>query len=353
MSESTDPHRLARITRSLVDPRSGVGRLIPARLRRGILGPIYRRLPLALRRHILYLRHHGAWGNFRNPRGYAEKMQWRIINDRRPVMRWSADKLAQKEYVRRLIARTPEISYVRIPATYWVGTDVDELHALARDGRLPDRWVFKPNHSCTRVRIYGPTPTEVVAPDWGELRALGRSWARFDEEAMAMGHWAYAHARVALIAEERVGGIERPLEIKVLCFDGRAHSLMAQEEIGTPAWRVAYYRPDFTRIRSGWRLEVGMDADDVTAGFSADLRARIIRAAEIIAAPFDFVRVDFYVHGGEVWLGELTTYSGAGLVAVDREIDLDRGAHWRLPDLRAHDPREGEWNDLLAAPLGR
>lgn len=65
------------------------------------LGPVFRYLPLRLRRHLLHARAHGTWGNFDRPVSWSEKMQWRILNDRRAFLGVSCDKLASKEYARR------------------------------------------------------------------------------------------------------------------------------------------------------------------------------------------------------------------------------------------------------------
>ncbi|MFM8997823.1 MAG: hypothetical protein ACKOJD_06900, partial [Candidatus Limnocylindrus sp.] len=68
------------------------------------LGPLFRHLPLSLRRHLLYLRTYGRWGNFSHPKRMSEKLHWRAINDRRPILAFSQDKLAVKEFAQRALA---------------------------------------------------------------------------------------------------------------------------------------------------------------------------------------------------------------------------------------------------------
>jgi len=80
------------------------------------LGPLFRHLPLSLRRHLLYWNVYRRWGNFKNPTLASEKMQWRIINDHRPLLQWTADKLAQKEYVKEIAQRNN--LPIRIPASF-------------------------------------------------------------------------------------------------------------------------------------------------------------------------------------------------------------------------------------------
>jgi hypothetical protein len=276
-------------------------------------------------------------------------MQWRILNDHRWLMRWTADKLAQKEYVRRVMNVSGLPHLVEIPATLWAGNNIADLQSKA--DQLPASWVFKPNHSCSRVRLFGPPDSGLPQQNWKELAHLASEWAGHDEEKHVMGHWAYGHARVAMIAEQRIGGSTPPEELKLLCFNGRVHSMMAQEGMGTDAWSVAYYDRSFTQVLSGWEREIPLGQHNLGSRLSKDYQARIIHAAELLTAPFDFTRIDVYLHENQIWFGELTTYSGGGLVAVSDELDLDRGAHWKLPDLHAPELREAEWRSLLETPM--
>ena len=74
----------------------------------------------------------------------------------------------------------------------------------------------------------------------------------------------------------------------------------------------------------------------------------MLRIASSIAAPFDWIRVDFYVDDEMLWFGELTLYGAGGLYVIDQENNERFGALWSLPDLSAPDPREAEWRALLA-----
>jgi len=276
-------------------------------------------------------------------------MQWRILNDRRGLMSWTADKLAQKEYVRHVMKVSGQPRLLEIPETLWVGSDIADLQSRAH--QLPEDWVFKPNHSCSRFRLFGQSGSGLTQPNWEELAHLSSEWSDHDEEKYVMGHWAYSKARIGMIAEQRIGGSVRPEELKLLCFNGRVHSMMAQEGMGTDTWSVAYYTRSFTQVSSGWEREIPVGQHSLGSRLSKELQEQIVYAAELLTAPFDFTRIDFYLYEEKIWFGELTTYSGGGLVAVSDELDLDRGAHWQLPDLQELDPREGEWRALLEAPM--
>lgn len=57
-------------------------------------------MPLPMRRHYLYATAVGLPGNFTHPRNFAEKVNWRILHDRRPIIAASCDKLRLKELAR-------------------------------------------------------------------------------------------------------------------------------------------------------------------------------------------------------------------------------------------------------------
>jgi len=306
------------------------------------LGPLFRHLPLSLRRHLLYLRTYGRWGNFRAPRLITEKTQWRIINDKRPLLTFVEDKLASTEYARnaRTTAGMPE--EIQFPETYWVGSDVRELQAIAH--KLPARWVLKPNHSCGRVILIDSSAEPV---NWEALAAISGRWLERDEEEVVMGHWAYSQARYLLVAEERVGNsAHAPDDFKIVCFDGTpGYDLWVNREAAPT--RFAFFRPDGTRIPWGAPTDVSYNDHADETIFPVQLRERMLRSASVIAAPFDWIRVDFYVDGETLWFGELTAYAGGGMYVIDQVNNEHFGALWQLPDLNALDPREAEWRALL------
>ena len=304
------------------------------------LGPLFRYLPLSLRRHLLFMRTFGKWGNFRHPRTFREKAQWRTINDRRERLSFAQDKLAAKEYLRRVSAEINQP--IRIPETLWVGRDIRELEALAHT--LPARWVLKPNHSAGRFALIDAAVEPV---DWIRLRKLGDAWIQRDEEELVMGHWAYGQARHLLIAEERVGaGAAAPNDFKVSSFDGVPGYYFWADRSQAEA-QYAFFTPHGTPFNWGDPGELGSNAAAQAVLPVEALRQRMLKIASAAAAPFDWLRVDFYVEGGEVWFGELTLYGAGGLYVIDEANNARLGALWNLPDLSTPDPREPEWRALL------
>lgn len=316
----------------------------PARgLRRALrpLKPLYLALPLALRRHLLYRRTFGAWGNFRTPVTASEKYQWRILNDRRLWLGVLSDKLAQKEYARRVAAVTG--LPIKVPATYWCGTDVRELRALS--GGLPSRWVFKPNHSCGRYRLID---TDVAPTDWDELIELGDRWMQRDEEEIALGHHGYSLARKLLIAEQRIGSAgEEPATCRSHGSNGTVIDHWGT--IGAHPNKVAFLCDASFAPMDPWVRWKAQENDDRSPHLrlGPDEQRQLNAMVSALSEGFDFVRVDYYLDNG-FWFGEYSPYSSSGLIRFGNAIEALWSSAWRLPDLNMPDPREALWRELLS-----
>jgi hypothetical protein len=302
---------------------------------------VFSQLPLGLRRHLLFFRSFRRWGNFRRPSGYSEKLNWRAINDHRALMAFTSDKLAAKAYVGAVV-HAHRLN-VRIPATYWVGTDLRELRDLAGD--LPRRWVLKPNHSCGRVRLIDSTDRPV---DWTTLQKETAHWTEVDEEFTVRGHWSYGRARRLLVAEERIGqGEHAPDDLKIEAYDGEPAFTFWTTGRDRGSMRYSNLKMDGTRLVWGHPSEEAADAPIPLEELDPVVRGVALRLVRAVAAPFDHIRVDGYAVDGEYWFGELTAYPAAGLGAISRQTDEWLGGIWKLPDLNAPDPREAEWRELL------
>ena len=302
------------------------------------LGPLFRHLPLSLRRHLLYLRALGRWGNFRSPRLAGEKAQWRIINDRRPLLAFAEDKLASKEYVKSALDKAGLFEQIRFPETYWVGTDLRELQALAH--KLPARWVLKPNHSCGRVMLIDSSAEPL---NWEALYAISSRWLERDEEELVMGHWAYSQARHLLVVEERVDTLGvGPTELKVLNLNGEPQYYFHEDRLNHSGLYDCYL-PDGTRFLWG----EGDNPSQHYPEIADDVRRLLLHAARAISVPFDEIRTDFFLWEGRLWCSELAAYTTSGLSRTAGEIDARLGANWQLPNLATQDPREAEWCALL------
>lgn len=284
-------------------------------------------LPLALKRHLLYARTYRRWGNFRSPRLFSEKIQWRIINDRRTRLRPACDKRASKQ-VAQTIAHSAGLE-LRVPRTLvWGSTRDGMLRALieaAEKGVLPQRWILKPNNSSGHVLLVEGTP------DWGLIGEALQRWP--SQRGGVHWVWPYEVAERGFIAEEWVGSTSAtPIELAATMVGGRLAYWWVQQE--DPAgFRRSHFDGNGLAVKA-WSTRHG---SDVEIGAPKDFIARALPYLNALAEGWDLIRVDLYYADERFWFGELTPFQSDGLNSGAQFdwFDRDVGAKWVLPPMES------------------
>lgn len=284
-------------------------------------------LPLALRRHLLYARTYRRWGNFRSPRLFSEKMQWRIINDRRTRLRPTCDKRASK-HVAEEIAQAAGLQ-LRIPKIIsWSSTRDGMIRALkesAERGQLPERWVLKPNNASGHVLLVEGTP------DWALVGEALHEWP--SQRGGVHWIWPYAVADRGFIAEEWVGATPAaPIELAATMVGGRLAYWWVQQEAPT-GFRRSHFDGSGLPVEP-WSTRHGLD---VEIGAPKEFIEQALPYLKALAEGWDLIRVDLYYADERFWFGELTPFQSDGLNSgaqfdwFDREV----GAMWALPPMES------------------
>lgn len=266
-------------------------------------------LPIAARRRLLYARHHRRPLRLATAQRFSEKVNWRIVHDRRELLDTTCDKLRTKQEAVRLGAR--------VPKTYWSGHRLDDLAHVA----LPARWVLKPNHRTGLVH-FGRGRPDVQA-----LEEATRGWLA-ESQWRVYGEWAYGRAERGFLVEEWLGDIDGcPPDYKVFVFDGAPAVIQVDRgRFGEHTRR--FYRDDWTP------LDVVYTYPLAAVEAPPDRLPEMLDIARQLGSGFDFIRVDLYLRAGEVLLGEVTPYPGGGLeVFRPAALDHELGQLWRLPNL--------------------
>jgi hypothetical protein len=270
-----------------------------------------RGLPLTARRRILYGLNQRKWLRLNPPRTFNEKVNWRIINDRRSLIGSTCDKLKAKEYAVGL--------GVRAPQTIWSGVDLSELTSLS----LPEHWVLKPNHRTGIVHMGRGRP------DVDELRRSTRGW--LDEKGWSgLGEWAYSQARRCYVLENRLGDPAQDLpDYKFFVFGGRVEMIQLDTDRHTNHRRRLYTR-DWTP------LDVVLNYPMAPIHPEPRTLESMVTTAEKLGTGFDdFIRVDLYEYDDTVYFGELTPYPGGGKERFSsNDLNVHLGELWSLPQLR-------------------
>ncbi len=282
---------------------------------RGAAGSLVYRLPVGLERRLLFVYHNRKLPRFSKPVTFSDKVNWRILNDRRPLLEWTCDKLAMKEY-----AENAGLDRLRVPQTIWSGSDLGELRAAD----LPEHWVLKPNHRSGLI-YFGHGQADLQ-----ELSAVTATWLDTFESSK-MREWAYAAARPMFLVEELLGppGAPPP-DYKIFVFDGEPDLIEMVNRYDGNQQRL--YRADWTP------LEVLYGPQGI-APIAPPPPAldRMLEISRDLGKPFDFIRVDLYDLydvDGSIVFGELTPYPCGGLERFrPASFDVELGRKWRLPTL--------------------
>jgi len=191
---------------------------------------------------------------------------------------------------------------------------------------LPYPLVLKPSHLSGRVLLlsaYRPA-------DQARHRERMRGWLCRDHSRVSR-EWFYAKIPRRVIAEPLLlnDSGEVPSDLKAYVIGGR----------------VRYFQVDGGRFTRPTRNLYGPDWQLLPVRTSLPRHPpeppphglpRLVEIAERLAAPFEFMRVDFYVLGNRVLIGELTNTPGAGFGHFyPPQFSEQMAAHWVLPSTAA------------------
>jgi hypothetical protein len=274
------------------------------------------KIPIRQRRTLLFLSHNKRLPRLRHPRTYNEKVNWRVLYDRRPEIAWTCDKLASK---RKAEEACPSI---RIPQVYWSGTDLGELTSVD----LPDEWILKPNAASGLV-LKGEGLIDRAK--LSELIRLTDGWLDQDL-AGRIGEWAYSQAERCFLVEEVIGDWSDPaVNYKAHVFDGEVLFWDVEKLMGGGKMCFITYTHEWQLVHDN------PTADPKYQPCGEIQRPALLEelesAAKVIAGGLDYLRVDLYGVAGEVWFGETCPYPSSGLDPGNPEDDFEWGGFWRLP----------------------
>jgi hypothetical protein len=146
--------------------------------------------------------------NLENPRTYNEKIAWRILYDRNPLISLTTDKVAVRDYVAAKIG--PEI-LVPLIGVYGRAADIPW-------DTLPERFALKAGHGCEMNLLV----RDKFAVDRDTVLRQAEMWLTqnyYDKSR----EWAYRRIQPRLLIEELLLDEDGklPVDLKFLVFHGR------------------------------------------------------------------------------------------------------------------------------------
>ena len=110
-----------------------------------------------------------------------------------------------------------------------------------------------------------------------------------------------------------------PVDYKIYVFNGTAALIQVHLDRYSDHRWILFDRQ--------WKQVSRLGEEDLPSA-PANL-VKILEGAEMVAAAFDFARIDFYEIAGEPKFGEVTFYPGSGMDPFDPpELDATIGALW-------------------------
>lgn len=216
-----------------------------------------------------------------------------------PLVRFTTDKVYAKYFI-------DQVAGLKVtPETYAVFGALDAIRRSA----LPDRCVLKAAHGTGSGVVFLDGPDDpITEADWKTLR---RALA-FD--AYADGREAnYRYLRKRLLCEELIESPERIKDYRLFCYRGRVKLVTVLHQWHAPQNLARKIKPQNVYDRAWNPLDVVQnDRPQGPWEPMPEPFAEMCALAERIAAHFEFVRVDMFLTGERIYVGELTHCHGGG-----------------------------------------
>jgi hypothetical protein len=264
-------------------------------------------LPPELNLSLFYLRSHGRWPDLRNPKTFNEKIQYRKLHDRNPLLPILSDKILAKDYVRK------KLGDAWVTPTLWSGKKLPPRSE--RNWKAP--FVIKANHGC-KWNIFVHEPVS----DWDPIEISCDTWINTPYSPLLL-EWAYSKIDPQILVEPFNGSLaDAPCDYKFYVFSGR----VGYFQVDTDRF-IAHKRRFFDRnwVPQEFFYEFPIERRDVP---KPPHFSELLAGAEELGAGFPFVRVDLYDQDRPRF-GEMTFYPGSGTIPFSpRSWDLKFGELW-------------------------
>lgn len=255
--------------------------------------------------------------NLDNPKTFNEKIMWTKLYYQNPLITVCSDKFAVKDYVKETIG---EEYFVPTIASW---DDPDDIDFDA----LPNQFVLKVNWS-SGYNIIVKDKSQLDIP---QTRETLKKWMKPDRNSYyQFFNWGFKHAKPVVYAEEYLEQIAGQVyDYKFFTFSGEVKALFIATDRSSESVTFDFFDRDFNYLP----FTYGHTRHANPLPEKPKNYEKMVELAEKLAKPFPFVRVDFYEVGDTIYLGEMTFYSGGGLLPFEPlEWDYKFGEWFKLPE---------------------
>lgn len=269
---------------------------------------------------IRFIKNNRYIPDFKNPKTYNEKINFRKRDPRNPLFSICADKVKAKEYVSDRIS-----SEIIIPS-YYVGDSIDLDQMKAIIAEYGDCFL-KANHNSGAVYLLTTNSTE------SEIQAAVDSVSEQlkDDFGLLVNEPWYSNIQRKVLVEMRLRPSPGEVDIRDYKFhvfkqlDGGFKIILEVHYDQKWNHNISYFTEDLK-----W-LPITIEYPNIVTQVEAPANYGVmLEYARKLAEPFSYVRVDFYNVNGAIYFGELTFAKTSGAaVFINRMYDLWLGNFWQ------------------------
>jgi len=245
----------------------------------------------------------GKKPDLKHPKTLNEKICWLKLYDRTPLHTKCADKYAVREYISQQIGE----DYL-VPLLYHSNNPED-----INDATIPSvPCIIKTNHdSGGGIMVYDKSKI-----DWKNVHSVLKKRMKTNYYLRSR-EWQYKHIEPIIIVEELLQDKNgnTPSDLKLHVINGKVNMIQVDMGRGTENHYRNWYDKNWKREPYKWSSPKGngkyTDPSDEDAEKPATLK-KMIALSEVLAKPFDYVRIDWYDVDGKLYFGEITFHHDGG-----------------------------------------
>lgn len=248
-----------------------------------------------------YKRKLGRYPDLKNPLGFNEKMQWRKLYDRKPLYTLCVDKYRVRDMVQDKVGSQHLIPLLQVV--------YDPKHI--NFDTLPEKFVIKVNHgSGQNILVKDKTALNQL-----ETIKMLKYWMRRNHYFVGR-EWQYKNIKPVIIIEKLLEDDfgNSPVDYKFHCFNNKeGEKMLIQVDLD----RFRGHKRNF--YDTEWKLQPFiLEYPNYEEEVPEPNRLRtMLSLVRKLSRGFDYIRVDLYNHGDEIYFGELTFHPESGFGNFD------------------------------------
>ena len=256
--------------------------------------------------------------NLKHPKSFNEKVVFKKIYDRNPLLTRTADKVAVRDYVKEVLGEKEGEKHL-IPLLY-----VTNKPKTIPFEKLPKDFVIKANHGSgwnIIVRNGKYNKKEIIKKC--------EAWLNTPYGLNKM-EWAYKNIPRKIIIEKflKDKNNQSPKDYKFHMFHGKCKMIQINQGAfsNKDSRTLTLYNSEWNKIEN-----VFWEFKSTKKILKPKNLKEMINISKKLSKEFDYVKVDLYTLNNKIYVGELTNYPTSGNPTINpTSFDFELGKHWKI-----------------------